>query len=484
MCLTMPESASIMVKNDQIERSKQMAFGKKSREIDMTNGPLVGKVLLFALPLMFSGILQLLYNAADIVVVGRYCGNTSLAAVGSTGSLVNLIINVFVGLSIGAGVTVANRIGAADRVGVHDAVHTAVAVSLISGAVCACIGIVFSRTFLTMMGTPDDVLDLSSLYLKIYFSGMPALMFYNFGSAILRSMGDTLRPLYFLTFSGLVNVALNVLFVRSFHMDVAGVGLATVLSQIISAVLVLLCLLRMDGICRLFLRDIAIHKKELLEIVRIGVPAGLQGALFSISNVIIQSSINTYGSVVMAGNAASANIEGFTYTAMNSVHQAAVTFTSQNVGAKKTKRISRVFAVTLLTVIVIGVAMGGLSYLFRNSLLSLYSKDPAILPYGSLRMRYICFPYFLCGILDVIVGMIRGMGQSTAPMIVTVFGTCLLRIVWIYTIYQANPMLEMIYITYPISWIVTALIQTVCYVWVKKRLIRKLNIHDEPVSAA
>ncbi|HBL40306.1 MAG TPA: MATE family efflux transporter [Ruminococcaceae bacterium] len=449
----------------------------------MTNGPLLGKVLLFSLPLMLSGILQLLYNAADIVVVGRYCGNTSLAAVGSTGALVALIINVFVGLSIGAGVTVANRIGANDRKGVHDAVHTAVAVSLISGVVCGLIGVTLSRTFLVMMGTPSNVLDLSSLYLKIYFAGMPALMFYNFGSAILRAMGDTLRPLYFLTASGLINVALNLLFVRSFHMDVAGVGLATVISQILSAVLVLLCLLRIDGVCRLFPKDITIRKKELFEIIRIGVPAGLQGAMFSISNVIIQSSINTYGSVVMAGNAACANIEGFTYTSMNSVHQAAVTFTSQNVGAKKTERISRVFLVCFLTVTVIGMFMGGISYLFRNPLLSLYSKDPAILPYGALRMRYICFPYFLCGMLDVIVGMIRGMGQSTAPMIVTVFGTCLLRVVWIYTVYKANPILEMIYITYPISWIVTALIQIVCYRFVKKRLIQKLKAKEEPAPA-
>ena len=448
---------------------------RRSREIDMTNGSLVGKVLLFSLPLMGSGILQLLYNAADIVVVGRYCGNASLAAVGSTGSLVNMIINVFLGLSVGAGVTVANRIGAGDRAGVHRTVHTAVAMSVVSGLICGAIGVVFSRTFLIWMGTPGDVLNLSSLYLKIYFAGMPAIMLYNFGSAILRAMGDTLRPLYFLTVSGLINVGLNLLFVCVFHLNVAGVALATILSQILSAALVLISLLRSDSVCRLFWRDIRIRKAELLEIIRIGVPAGVQASMFSISNVIIQSSINAYGSVVMAGNAACSSLGGFPYTSMNAVHQAAVTFTSQNTGAKRFERINRVFGVTALTVTVIGLVMGGLTFLLRAPLLSLYSADPAILPYGALRMHFICLPYCLCGLQEVTAGMTRGMGQSTVPMVVTIFGTCLLRVVWIATVYRANPMLEMIYITYPLSWIVTGCAHLVCYRIVKKRLIRRMT---------
>ncbi len=451
-----------------------MKQNKRSREIDMIHGPLAGKVLLFSLPLMFSGILQLLYNAADIAIVGHYCGNASLAAVGSNGPLVNMIINVFVGLSVGAGVTVANRIGAADRPGVHRAVHTAVAMSVVSGLICGALGVTVSRTLLLWMGTPDDVLPLSSLYLKIYFAGMPAIMLYNFGAAILRAVGDTLRPLYFLIVSGLINVGLNLLFVRAFHLNVAGVALATVISQIISAALVLLCLLRTDSVCRLFPRELRIHKAELLEIMRIGIPAGLQSAMFSVSNVVIQSSINSFGSVAMAGNAACSSLEGFTYTSMNAVSHAAVTFTSQNVGAKKPERIGRVFRVTALTVTVIGVVMGGSSFLLRNSLLGIFSSDPAILPYGSLRMYFICLPYFLCGLQEVAGAMSRGMGQSTVPMVVTVFGTCLLRVVWIGTVYRADPTLVMIYVTYPISWIVTGSVHLLCYFIIKKRLVRRL----------
>ena len=446
----------------------------RSREIDMINGPLFGKVLLFSLPLMGSGILQLLYNAADIVIVGRYCGNASLAAVGSNGALVNMIINVFMGLSVGAGVTVANRIGAADRQGVHRAVHTSIAMSVVSGLICGVIGVALSRTLLIWMGTPDDVLELSSLYLKLYFAGMPAIMLYNFGAAILRAVGDTLRPLYFLIVTGLINVGLNLLFVRVFHLNVAGVALATIISQAISAALVLLCLLRSDGVCRLYPRDVRIHKAELFEIMRIGIPAGVQSAMFSVSNVVIQSSINSFGSVAMAGNAACSSLEGFTYTSMNAVSHAAVTFTSQNVGAKKVERINRVFGVTALTVTVIGLCLGGSTFLLRNLLLGFYSSDHAILPYGALRMYFICLPYFLCGLQEVAGAMSRGMGQSTVPMVVTIFGTCLLRVVWIGTVYHANPTLTMIYVTYPISWIVTGSAHLICYRIVKNRLVKRL----------
>jgi len=467
-----PEIGEYNDKNNFFERSKRMVLGKKSREIDMTNGPLLGKVLLFSLPLMLSGILQLLYNAADIVVVGRYCGNTSLAAVGSTGALVALIINVFVGLSIGAGVTVANRIGANDRKGVHDAVHTAVAVSLISGVVCGLIGVTLSRTFLVMMGTPSNVLDLSSLYLKIYFAGMPALMFYNFGSAILRAMGDTKRPLYYLTISGAVNVVLNLFFVIVFHMGVAGVALATVISQVLSATLVVICMLRSHGAMQLCIKELHIHKDKLFQIIRIGLPAGIQGSIFSISNVIIQSSINAFGSDVMAGNSAAANIEGFIYTAMNSMYQACLAFAGQNMGAKKYKRVGKVLMVCLAYVCTFGIGLSVIATIFNRQLLGIYTTDPNVIEYGIKRMSVICVTYFTCGIMDVTVGQLRGMGFSVMPMLVSLAGVCGIRIVWIFTVFKANPSQTTLYLSYPISWIVTGAVHIICFIVVYRRLRR------------
>ena len=378
---------------------------KRKNEIDMCNGPLFGKVLLFSLPLMLSGILQLLYNAADVAVVGRFAGSESLAAVGSTGALINLIINLFIGLSVGASVVVARNLGAHNFSKVQDSVHTAVAISLVAGVVTMLIGVSLSKVFLSLMDTPADVINLATLYMRIYFIGMPGLMVYNFGAAVLRAMGDTMRPLFFLTISGIINVLLNLLFVCVFHMNVAGVALATIISQYISAILVVICLLKLENSCRVNINKIAFHKTELSEMIKVGLPAGIQSSLFSVSNVLIQSSINSFGSTVMAGNAAAGNIEGFTYTSMNSVYQAAITFTSQNVGAKKPERISRVAAVSLIIVTAVGLMMGSLSYFGGETLLRIYSTDAAIIPYGMTRLRYICLPYFLCGVMEIFVGL-------------------------------------------------------------------------------
>lgn len=448
---------------------------RTKHEIDMCNGPLTGKVLLFSLPLMLSGMLQLLYNAADVAVVGRFAGSASLAAVGSTGSLTNLMINLFIGLSIGASVVVARNLGARDFRRAHDAVHTAIALSLVAGVISLVIGVVFSRSLLVLMDSPDDVIDLAALYMKIYFLGMPALMVYNFGSAILRAMGDTMRPLYFLTISGIINVLLNLFFVCVFHMDVAGVALATIISQYVSAVLVVICLSKLENCCHLNFKEIKLHKKDVGEMLRVGLPAGIQSSMFSVSNVLIQSSINSFGSTVMAANAAAANIEGFTYTAMNSIYQASITFTSQNVGAKKPERIGKVCMVCLLTVTAIGIVMGCGSYLLGESLLKIYSNDPTIIPYGMIRLRYVCIPYFMCGVMEVFVGLLRGMNCSAAPMIVSIFGSCVFRVAWVYTAFRVSPTLETLYIAYIISWTICSLIQFACYLFVKKRTTVRLT---------
>ena len=440
----------------------------------MCNGPLFGKVLIFSLPLILSGILQLLYNAADVAVVGRFAGSQSLAAVGSTGPLINLMTNLFIGLSVGASVVVARSIGANNTHKSHDAVHTAIAISLVAGAITLIIGVTLSKRFLILMDTPDDVLNLATIYMRIFFAGMPGMMVYNFGAAILRAMGDTMRPLYFLTISGIINVLLNMMFVCLFHMDVAGVALATIISQYISAALVVICLLKLDNSCRLNIKEIAFRKKEVAEILKVGLPAGVQSSLFSISNVLIQSSINSFGSTVMAGNAAAGNIEGFTYISMNSVYQAAITFTSQNVGAKKPERISKVAAVSLMIVTAIGLIMGGLSFLGGETLLRIYSSDEAILPYGMTRLQYICIPYFLCGVMEVFVGLLRGMNCSTIPMFVSIFGSCVFRIIWIYTAFSAYPTQITLYIAYPISWALCSAVHFICYLIIKKRLARKL----------
>ena len=442
-------------------------------EIDMCNGPLFGKILIFAVPLMLSGMLQLFFNAADIIVVGQFVGHTALAAVGSTGSLINLLVNVFVGLSVGTNVLVARYYGARDAKHLHETVHTSVLTSVLSGTALIVIGLILAEPLLTLMGTPDDVLDQAALYMRIYFVGMPASMLYNFGAAILRAVGDTKRPLYFLFISGIVNVILNLVLVLVFHLGVAGVAVATVTSQGISAVLVALCLIKTDAPYRLELKKLRIHKSKLLEIIKIGLPAGMQGAVFSISNVLIQSSINSFGSTVMAGSTAASNIENFVYTAMNALYQTALSFTGQNVGGGKYKRIGKIMRICVLDVTAIGILLGGGAYLCGSTLLSIYTSDPQVIQYGLERMMFVCLPYFLCGIMDTLVGSLRGMGYSIMPMIVSLTGACALRIVWIMTIFQMNPTLSTLFLSYPVSWFVTALAHFICYLIVHHRFMKK-----------
>ena len=447
-------------------------------QIDMCNGPLLGKLLIFSLPLMLSGILQLLFNAADLIVVGQFATNskTALAAVGSTGSLTNLIINVFIGLSVGSNVLVARFYGAKRNDEVNRVVHTSIMISIIFGIFLAFFGVATARYLLELMDTPEDVLDQATLYMRIYFAGMPVIMLYNFGSAILRAMGDTKRPLYYLLIAGIVNVILNLIFVIQFHLDVAGVAIATVISQAISAALIVLSLTKSDGPCRLNLQKLRIHKTELLRMAQIGLPAGFQGAIFSISNVLIQSSINSFGSTAMAGSTASANIEGFVYTAMNTFHHTAVNFTSQNLGAHKFDRIKKSILLNIVLVSIVGILLGGGAYLLGPELLRIYNKDAEVVSYGMIRLLYVCVPYFLCGIMDTLVGGIRGMGVSVLPMFTSLIGACGLRILWIYTIFQWDRTLPVLFLSYPVTWLITALAHTVCCIIVYRRIVRHAGV--------
>lgn len=443
---------------------------KKSYEMDMCNGPILSKVLVYAFPLMLSGILQLLFNAADVIVVGRFAGSQSLAAVGSTSALINLLVNIFIGLSVGVNVLAAQYYGAKKDRDVNETVHTAVAISLVSGVLLIFIGGIASRPLLELMGTPADVIDKSTIYMQIYFAGMPVVMLYNFGSAILRAVGDTRRPLYYLTIAGVVNVVLNFIFVTEFHMDVAGVALATVLSQIISSGLVLRALMQSDGCLKLELKKLRIHKSKFSKIVRVGLPAGMQGAVFSISNVLIQSSVNSFGSIAMAGNTAASNIEGFIYTSMNAIYQTNLSFTSQNYGGRKFGRINKILYICIGVVTAVGLVMGLSFYAAGDLLLGIYSSDPEVVQYGLTRLAVFGTTYFICGIMDTMVGSIRGLGYSIMPMCVSLTGACLFRVIWIYTIFQWHRSLMTLYISYPASWIVTTIAHMVCFLVIRKKL--------------
>ena len=446
---------------------------KSSYEIDMVNGPLFGKIIRYSIPLMLSGILQLFFNAADIVVVGRFAGPTALAAVGSTGSLINLLINVFMGLSVGTNVLVARYYGARDMKNLSETVHTSILASLVGGVALIFIGCFFAKPMLNLMGSPADVIDQATLYVRLYFAGMPAMMLYNFGAAILRSVGDTKRPLYFLAISGVLNVLLNLFLVIVCNMGVAGVAIATVASQVLSAVLVLICLVKSDAPYRVDLKQLHIYKDKLLEMIRIGLPAGMQGTVFSISNVLIQSSINSFGSLVMAGSTAAGNIEGFVYTGMNAFYQTALSFTGQNMGAKKYERVGKIMRICVLSVAAVGTILGSAGMIFARPLLSIYTTDPQVIEYGVNRMLLVCLPYMICGVMDTLVGSMRGMGYSILPMIVSLTGACGLRVVWILTVFAANHTLTALFLVYPVSWIVTALAHFVCFVIAYRKLRKK-----------
>lgn len=452
---------------------------KRSHEIDMTNGSIFTKILAFSVPLMLTGILQLLFNAADVIVVGKFAGSVALAAVGSTGSLINLLVNVFIGISTGANVLAARFFGSQDQQRMHRCVHTAILLSMILGLFIGVVGAFLSGELLKLMNTDPEVLPLSTLYLRIYFIGIPATVVYNFGAAILRAIGDTDRPLRFLFVSGVINVVLNLVTVIYLNMSVAGVAIATAVSQYVSATLVLLCLCHSEGSYRVQLKKLRLHKDMVGQILAIGLPAGLQSTIFSISNVLIQSTINSFGYAVMAGSSASASVEGFVYVAMNSVYHAALCFTSQNIGAKKYDRLNRVIASCFGTVLVIGVPLSLLAYRFGPQLLSLYIADSdadreAVIAAGMNRMAFVCAPYFLCGLMEVFCGLLRGLGKAWTPLVISALGSCVLRIVWIFTIFRANPTLDMLFISYPISWALTATTHCIVLFFTKRKLTKQL----------
>ncbi|SCX14206.1 putative efflux protein, MATE family [Lachnospiraceae bacterium YSD2013] len=449
----------------------------KKYSMNMCEGPLFSKIWIFTVPLILSGLLQLLFNAVDMIVAGRYVGKEALAAVGSTSSLINLLTNVFIGLSTAANVLVARYFGSGQDKDVHETVHTSIALSVISGVILSILGIIVAPKILVLMGTHESVLPMATLYIRIYFLGMPVLMLYNFGAAILRAIGDTKRPLYYLTISGAINAICNVIFIVVFHMGVAGVAYATILSQAISAVLTIRCLMVSDESYRFELKKVHIYRDKLGQILRLGLPAGFQGSIFSISNVLIQSSINSFGADAMAGNSAACNIEGFVYVTMNTFHVTCLSFVSQNYGKHYFARIRKIFLICLGSVAAVGLIAGSLSYVFGPQLLSLYANDAdksVVIAYGMRRLAIIMFTYFTCGMMDTCVGALRGLGYSVMPMIVSLLGACGFRILWIFTIFRAFRSLENLYISYPISWTITTTVHIICFIIVFNKLRKRI----------
>lgn len=444
---------------------------KKSKyEIDMCNGTLMDKLIVFAVPLMISGVLQLMFNAVDIIVVGRYSGSQSLAAVGSTTALINIFTNLFIGISLGANVLAARFYAAGRDEEMSETVHTAIMVALISGVVMALVGFVLSRKALELMGSPDDVIDLSTLYMRIYFLGMPFFMLYNYGAAILRAVGDTRRPLLFLIVAGIVNAVLNVILVVKFHMAVEGVAIATVVSQFISCVMVLWCLWKSESSYQLRFSRLRINVSYLGQIFQVGVPAGIQSVVINFSNALLQSSVNSFGSTAMAGYTAANNLLGFLYASVNSVTQACMSFTSQNLGVKKFERMDRVLIDCGIISLVIAGTVGTTFYLFGPEILQIYTKEPDVIQAGMEIISITTIPYFLCGIMDLIPGALRGMGRSGVPMVLSIIGTVGTRIVWIYGVFPRYRSLFILFISYPVSWIITISLQVVCFLLVRKQI--------------
>ena len=443
---------------------------RKSYEIDMCHGPLLSRILLFAVPLICSGVLQLLFNATDIIVVGRFVSSNAMAAVGSTSSLINLLVNFFIGISVGANVLVARFRGANDFDDAQQTVQTALITAVFGGFVLIAAGLLLARPMLVWMATPAEVLDQAVLYMRVYFIGMPATMLYNFGAAVLRAVGDTRRPLYFLTLAGVINVAGDLFFVIVLGMGVAGVAVATVLSQIVSATLIVLCLMRVDGMCNVNLRRLRFYPDKFRRMMQIGLPAGLQSVIFNISNVLIQSSVNSFGATVVAGNTAASNIEGFVYTSMNALYQTSLSFTSQNLGAKQYHRIDQILARCLALVLLIGLVLGNGAHLFGRTLLGIYSGEADVIEYGMMRLGVVSVTYCLCGMMDVVAGSVRGLGYSILPMLVSLAGACVFRVIWIFTVFQWQHTLFSLYVSYPISWALTISAHLVCYFAVRRRV--------------
>lgn len=453
---------------------------KKKRDVDMTKGPFLKKIILFAIPLICTGVLQQLYNAADLIIVGMFDGQIALAAVGATGSLTNLVIGLFLGLSVGAGVAVAHHIGERREDEVQKVVHTSALLSFILGIVIAVIGYALAPTLLAWMGTPENVIAHSTLYIRIIFMGFPAQMVYNYTASMLRSAGDAKRPLIFLAISGLVNVGLNLLLVAVFHMGVAGVAIATISAQYLSAVMILVYMMHTDGVMHLSLRELRLHRSKVTKILYIGIPSGIQGTLFSLSNVLIQSSINSFGDTVMAGSAAASNLEGFIYIAMNAMYHVSLTFVGQNVGARAYHNIKKIMLYSTAVVTVLGLSLGTLLFVFHEPLVGLYAPDnPEVMAAAVERLRIIAFTYFLCGVMETLCGGLRAMGKSVTSMVISLCGACGLRILWLATVFQWVNTPTSIYLSYPVSWVLTNVTMVIFLVLGVQGLLKKARAKDK-----
>ena len=441
----------------------------------MCNGTLMDKLISFSLPLMLSGILQLLFNAVDIIVVGRFTGRQALAAVGSTTALINIFTNLFIGISLGANVLAARFYASGKEKEMSETVHTSITLALISGLVMALAGVLLARFALNLMGTPNDVIDQSVLYMRIYFLGMPFFMLYNYGAAILRAVGDTKRPLFFLVISGMTNAVLNLVLVIVFHMGVAGVAIGTIVSQLISSILVLRCLYTSNTSYRLYFSKLGIKTQYLKQIFQVGIPAGIQSTVINLSNALLQSSVNSFGSVAMAGYTAANNILGFLYMSVNAVTQSCMSFTSQNYGVKKLKRMDRVLLDCMILSVGVTLTLGCGAYFFGPELLKIYTSDADVIRCGVEVLAFTTVPYFCCGIMDLLPGALRGMGYSGVPMILSIIGTVGTRIVWIFGLFPAHRSLSFLFISYPVSWILTILMQAVCFCFVRKHVHQSVN---------
>ena len=449
---------------------------KKNRyEIDMCNGSVMDKLISFSIPLMLSGILQLLFNAVDIIVVGRFTGSHALAAVGSTTALINVFTNLFIGVSLGANVLAARFYASGRAREMSETVHTAITFALLSGIVMVFAGLLFSRGALELMDTPQDVIDQSTLYMRIYFAGMPFFMVYNYGAAILRAVGDTKRPLLFLIIAGVTNALLNLFLVIVMHLGVAGVAIATVIAQMISCILVLRCLYKTDSCYQLRFSKLMLKWRYLKQIFQVGIPAGIQSTVINFSNVLLQSSVNSFGSIAMAGYTAANNIFGFLFASVNSITQACMSFTSQNYGVGKWKRMDKVLRNCILLSVIVSLVLGGGSYLFGPELLKIYTSDQAVIQCGMEILLYTTVTYFMCGLMDLFPGALRGMGYSAVPMLLSVVGTVGTRVAWIFWVFPKHRALDVLFISYPASWLVTIILQVICYYFVRRKVKNKLK---------
>ena len=444
----------------------------RQAEVDMTHGPLAKKILMFAIPLAVSSMLQQMFNAADIAVVGRFTNPQAMAAVGSNGSVIGLMVNLFVGMSVGANVVIGTLLGASHREEISSAVHTIISVALLSGFLLLAVGNLAARPILTLMGAPEDVISLAVVYLRIYFCGMPGIMIYNFGSAILRSRGDSLRPFVSLTLAGILNVLLNLVFVVGFHLSVVGVALATIISNYISAGMIIYFLLHEEDEFRLDFRKLTIKKRHLLRMLQIGLPAGLQGTVFSLSNVVIQSAINSFGADCIAGMTASQNFEFISYCLMNGFAQAALTFTSQNYGAGDSERCKKVWRISMGMGMGFGVLLIGIFLLGRHQIIRIFTTDPKVIEFALIRVRNALVLHFLCGCYEITGGALRGLNRSMVPALIAIFGTCVIRFIYVLVIFPVFGTIEVLIRVYPITWAITSVIMTLAYLQVREKVFR------------